>query len=337
MKKNLIPLDIQFFAAGRVCTGFSKPYVAKYNANAGVVTFTDGRVLARGVSVSLAPDASSDNNFYADNQLAESESGTFTSGTVTLTVDGLFTAAERFIQGLPESGADGWTNYGDNKNTPYIAIGYIARYQSDGVVTYVPTVIPKTKFGLLSQSANTQADTIDWQTQELTANIMRADDANHNWKMVGGDYMTEAEAELALQTKLGIYVVNPVLSPVGAGATLFGQLVGDMQSGIVIEDGKITGNLAYIDSGALATDWGPGNFIAIQFSNIDSRATSVRVGLQPSESSGLVELINDPDKNGVFKITDKTTQKFTVISSDGTNTTTTQYDLSGLVLADAGV
>lgn len=336
MKK--IPFDLQFFAAGRVCTGFSKPYVAKYNANAGIVTFTEGRVLARGVSVSLEPNSSSDNKFFADNQLAESADGTFTSGTVTLTVDGLFMDAERFIQGLPAAGSDGWTEYGDNKETPYIAVGYIARYQSDGVESFVPTIIPKTKFGLFNQSAQTQEEEIDWQTQEITANVMRADNSNHNWKMVGSGYTTEAEAELALQTKLGIYVVNPVIEPVADGVTLFDKLVSEIQSDIRIAGGKIVGTLKFIEgglaeSGPLAGD---GNFLALQFLNIDSRATSVRVGLQPSVSSGLVELIEDPDKNGVFKVSNKDTQKFTIISSDGTHTTTTQYDLSGLTLLDAG-
>lgn len=333
-----VPFDLQFFAAGRVCTGFSKPYVAKYNSNAGIVSFSEGRVLARGVSVSLEPNSSSDNKFYADNQLAESADGTFTSGTVTLTVDGLFMDAERFIQGLPAAGEDGWTHYGDDKSTPYIAIGYIARYMSDGVESFVPTILPKTKFGLFNQSAQTQGEEIDWQTQEISANIMRADDSNHDWKMVGSGYTTEAEAEQALQTKLGIYVVNPVVEPVADGVTLFGSLVSAMQSGIRVAGGKIVGTLKFIEgglaeSGPLAGD---GNFLALQFLNIDSRATSVRVGLQPSESTGLVELIDDPDKNGVFKITDKNTQKFMVVSSDGTHTTTTEYDLSGLTVLDAG-
>lgn len=333
-----IPLELQFFAAGRVCTGFSKPYVAKYNSNAGIVTFTEGRVLARGVEVSLEPNSSSDNKFYADNQVAESASGTFTSGTVTLTVDGLFNDAERFVQGLPAPGSDGWTSYGDNKDTPYIAIGYIARYQSDGVETYVPTVIPKTKFGLFNQDAKTQEEEIDWQTQEITADIMRADNTNHDWKFVGSDYTSEADAERALQTKLGIYVVNPVIEPVADGVTLFDELVGNMQSNIAIVGNKITGTLKYIDGGLAETGplSGSGNFLALQFVNIDSRATSVRVGLDPSEGTGLVELINDPDKNGVFKITDKDTQKFMVVSSDGTHTVTSEYDLSELVTLDAG-
>ena len=123
MKKNKIDLFLQFFAAGKVCTGFSKPYVAKYNASGGVISFTEGRVLARGVNVQVAPDSSDDNGFYADNQLAESDNGVFTGGTLTLTVDGLLTAAEKFLMGLPEAGADGWIGYGDNQQVPDVAVG----------------------------------------------------------------------------------------------------------------------------------------------------------------------------------------------------------------------
>ena len=57
------------------------------------------------------------------------------------------------------------------------------------------------------------------------------------------------------------------------------------------------------------------------------------VGLDPSHSGGLVELINDPDKNGVFKISE-TTQKFKVVVSDGTHTETQTFDLSGLTLEE---
>ena len=72
--------------------------------------------------------------------------------------------------------------------------------------------------------------------------------------------------------------------------------------------------------------------MALQFENIDSRATSVKVGLDPSVSSGLVEIIDDPDKNGVFKVTNKDTQKFVIVTSDGTHTTRAEYDLSQLTV-----
>ena len=205
MKKNKIDLFLQFFAAGKVCTGFSKPYAAKYNASGGVISFTEGRVLARGVNVKVAPDSSDDNGFYADNQLAESDNGVFTGGTLTLTVDGLLTAAERMLMGLPEAGADGWIGYGDNQQVPDVAVGYIARYMSGGVTTYTPTILVKTKFNQLSLSAATQEQEIDWQTQELTARIMRGENANHDWKLIPeNDYATEAEAEAALRAKLNI-------------------------------------------------------------------------------------------------------------------------------------
>lgn len=78
-----------------------------------------------------------------------------------------------------------------------------------------------------------------------------------------------------------------------------------------------------------------GNFLALKFSDIDSDATSVKVGLVPSAiGMDLVEIINDPDKNGVFRITNKDTQKFKVVISDGSHETVQLFDLSGLTLEE---
>ena len=104
-----------------------------------------------------------------------------------------------------------------------------------------------------------------------------------------------------------------------------------MQTGLNVADGKITGTLKYLDSGAIATDWGAGNFMALKFTNIDADATSVKVGMSPSQGSGLVEILTDPDKNGVFKVTDKTKQKFVVESTVGSFTNRQEFDLSELV------
>lgn len=106
-----------------------------------------------------------------------------------------------------------------------------------------------------------------------------------------------------------------------------------MQSGVSVSGNKITGTLTKLTSGQLVTDWGEGYFLALKFSNIDADATSVKVGLLPSVSSGLAEIINDPDKNGVFKITDKDVQKFKVVQSNANGKTTQLFDLSGLVLS----
>lgn len=191
-------------AAGRVCTGFSKPYVALYDSSNNAITYTSGQVLARGVDVNIEPDSADDNNFYADNQTAETAAGGFTGGTVTLTVDGLLMAAEKLIMGLPAPGEDGFTAYDDDQQIPYVGIGFICRYMSSGTTSYVPTVLVKTAFNQIPTNAATQEEEIDWQTQELTATIMRGDDAKHTWKYQGEEYPTEAAAEAKLRTKLGI-------------------------------------------------------------------------------------------------------------------------------------
>ena len=199
-------------AAGKVCTGFSKPYVAIYHNNGGNVTYSKGQILARGVSVSIEPEVADDNTFYADNIASETSPGVFTGGNVTLTVDGLLQEAEQMIMGLsaPEEITVGESqkvevlSYGDKTNIPYMGIGFIARYQSDGVESFSPIVLTKARFQTSSLEAETQEEEISWQTQELTAPLMRDDTPNHNWKKVAADQSTEEEAEAVIRAMLGV-------------------------------------------------------------------------------------------------------------------------------------
>jgi phi13 family phage major tail protein len=202
--------------AGRVTTGFSKPYVALYNNVGTTVTYTGLRRLARGVNVNISPESADDNKFYADNIEAESAAGQFAGGNVDLTVDGLYTDAERFIQGLPAPGADGWTNYGNDQVIPYMGLGFIVRYMSGGVTSYQPMLLTKVKFNTPGTEAATQEDEIDWQTQSLSASISRDDTTKQNWRSLGASFATEAEAELALKVKMGY--VAPELSTLTIGA-----------------------------------------------------------------------------------------------------------------------
>lgn len=192
-------------AAGRVCTGFSKPYVALYATSGGSVVYSSGQLLARGVEVSVeAEEASESNNFFADNIIAESISGVFSGGTATLTVDGLLDSTRRLIYGLPTADGDGWTHYGDSQNVPYVGIGFVTRYMSEGVTSYVPTVLTKAIFQAEPQEAATQEDEVEWQTTELTATLMRDDSSDHDWKLIGAAVATEALAEDAIKDLFGI-------------------------------------------------------------------------------------------------------------------------------------
>lgn len=191
-------------AAGKVTIGFSKPYVALYSESGGVITYSSGQLLARGVSVSAEPESSDNNNFYADNIVAESDAGRFTGGTVTLTVDGLLQDAEKLIQGLGAADADGFINYDDDQATPYVGIGFVVETMSEGVRYFTPVVFTKTRANQLGTNAETEGESIDWQTQEIEFSIFRDDSAKRCWKRVGGEMATEAAAEAAVKTALDI-------------------------------------------------------------------------------------------------------------------------------------
>lgn len=199
-------------AEGKVIIGFSAPYVGLYTNTGSAVTYTKGRRLARGVDVSLDVETSDDNEFYADNVLAESENGKFSGGKAQLTVDGLHDDAEKMIYGLPdpeeytygENKTVSVLNYGDDANPPYVGIGFVITYQSDNAETYQPMVLTKGKFATHGTDAKTREKEKTWQTQALEAAIHRDDTAKHNWKKLFAEQATEAEAIAILEAFLGV-------------------------------------------------------------------------------------------------------------------------------------
>lgn len=178
-----------------VTTGFRNIYVANYSATGQKVTYTGLAKLARARSFTLSVDASDDNNYYADDVLAETESGAnFTSGTLELTVDGLSGEEEALLFGLPGEQTVQVNEtpvkvlkYGDGMHPPFVGVAGIVRKQLNGVVTFKPFILPKCQFVLSDDSANTAEETIEWQDQTLNANVMRDDTADHNWKITPYD------------------------------------------------------------------------------------------------------------------------------------------------------
>ena len=126
--------------------------------------------------------------------------------------------------------------------------------------------------------------------------------------------------------------------PIVEGGTAdlpWGYSASDLGTSVAVANGAITGTLKYVSSGALANDWGAGNFLYLKWSNIDSKANSIKVGLEPSAGAGMQECYSDPDRNGVFKITNKNIQKFKIVVSDGEHSNVSTYDLSGLTLLNS--
>lgn len=204
-------IDESKLAKGRVITGFSHPVVALYNAPGGLGSYSDGMIAARGVSIDMDVETADDNDFYADNAVAESESGIFAAGTLTLGLDGMHPAAERFVLGLAEPravevGAKSFqfAGTGTGANPPYVGVGVIIEYKSGGQNIYVPVVFTKGKFRQTGISARTREGSIDWQTQTMTVDLHRDDTDDHHWKEVGADFASEAEAIAVLHAVLNV-------------------------------------------------------------------------------------------------------------------------------------
>ena len=116
-----------------------------------------------------------------------------------------------------------------------------------------------------------------------------------------------------------------------------GKGASDIQSNIAINDGRVTGELKFIEGGiAAGTLSGDGYFIGLKFSNFASGLTytDVKVGIVPS-ATGMPLQTLDIDKNAVFKVSNKNTQKIKIVQSDSQGHKNIQLlDLSGLTLEE---
>lgn len=194
-----------------VTTGFSEPHIAKYSNTGTTVSYSGGMKLGRGVSMSIEVESADDNNFYADDIVAETETGTMTSASATVTVDGMEPEVAAFALGLPaatqetigESPVDVY-DYDDRMNPPFLGLGVLQRVMLNGVQYWVPIVFTKVKMNNPSDEANTQENQIDWQTQELEMTILRDDSANRRWKRVFERQTTKAAALNIITTYLKV-------------------------------------------------------------------------------------------------------------------------------------
>lgn len=191
--------------------GLSKPYYAKYAATGSTVTYSGGGILAKAVEFSAEIEDTEDNNLYADNGIAEADRS-FSGGTLTITTDDLEQDASAAILGItPKSltieGVETETPtelvYGDSQVIPYLGFGIIVKKKINNVTKWRAIVFTKIMFSVPNDAATTQGETIEWQTPELTATIMRDDTTEHAWKRES-TMDSEADAEAYIKNCLNI-------------------------------------------------------------------------------------------------------------------------------------
>lgn len=194
-------------------------------------------------------------------------------------------------------------------------------------------------------SANGIGDVFDFTTDADTGLVGIHEDANYarmqeeTVAISGVSIFAEMPAGVIVGT-IGSDLPKPItVSVMGGTSTVYGVDVSDIQSNVTLNGKAFSGSLKYLDGdNAIVNEWGAGHFLAITFAADNwNDYTSVKVGLNPSMGSGMVELIGHTDDlDSVFKVTDDVAQKFVVKATKGGKTTTTTYDLTGLTLEAEG-
>lgn len=190
--------------------GLSKPYIATYVNTNGTVSYSARTVLGKYTNIDVSLDSADENILYADNGPAESDSQ-FSGGTVTVTTDDLRAEAFKTALGLVEEAISGvtdgspkWMVFNDNQNAPYFALAGIIKKKVDGAYKWQAFVLEKVKFRNPDLSVATQGETIEWQTPELEATILRSDASGHPWFRLSTDLDSEEDAVAAIESYLPV-------------------------------------------------------------------------------------------------------------------------------------
>lgn len=199
--------------------GLSGMFVAEYNESAGAVTYSKGTRYGRARSFSTSITTSDDNDYYADNGLAETQTGAFENGSLEIvTAETAFSLAE-YIHGLAKKkltlGSDEVTvvEYGDDTDPPYLGWGCVRKKQYKQKKYWDAIIFPKLAFKIPDEEADTEEESVDWQDTTESAKIMKSDAANHPWKKRSQNFSTEAEAIAFIKAYLNITDGAEDLSP----------------------------------------------------------------------------------------------------------------------------
>lgn len=187
--------------------GLAKPYYAKYAANAGVVSYSDGGLIGKAVEAQIELEDTEAVVLYADNVAAESVAS-FSTGTLTLTVDELSVTTAGAILGITPvavtSPAAGNTlEFRSGQAIPYLGLGLIVNKVVSNVNVYMGLILNKIQFRIPAGDYTTMGETIEFQTPELEATIMKDDTANGVWQE-WGEFSSFTAAENWVKTKLSI-------------------------------------------------------------------------------------------------------------------------------------
>lgn len=180
--------------------GLSRPIIALYKVEGSTVRYSDVTVVGKATKLDMELEDQDGNILYGDNGPAESDNkfggGNITLGTTELSPDAMAKTLGTTTEILGEVN---WTVFNDDQETPYVGLGAVAKKQIDGKTKWAAIVYPKIQFKNFGEALVTQGESIEWQTPEISATLMRDDTEKHEWRRISGPLETEDAAEAAIR------------------------------------------------------------------------------------------------------------------------------------------
>ena len=237
--------------------GLSKPYYAKYKNNAGVVTYSDGGVFGKAIEWGVTVEKADDNHLYADNGISETDKAKFLSGELTVTTSGIKPETNKVILGLKTKSVTvngkqvTVTVYDDDAKSPDLGFGIIEWHQNNNIDKYRAVILLRVFFSIPEDAATTKGETVEWNTPEITASVMRSDAVNangvHPWKE---DAWFDSEADAEEYIKQVLMIVEkaaPVTSNVASGTYTTAQ-------NVELSTTEGSGTIYYTDNGTIPSE-----------------------------------------------------------------------------------
>lgn len=171
--------------------------VATVDDTTGEITYGKPKKPAKAISFNFEPNIA-EASLYADDSRAEYDSRV-TGGTVTMGIDR--EDADTMCEMLGHTkGNTGEIIDNINDVAPYVGVGRITRLMENGVQKFRGTVLSLVKFSEPSEEDNTMGESIEFNTSELSGQMIVPQNGNWRHRKV---FDTQAEAVTYIEGLLG--------------------------------------------------------------------------------------------------------------------------------------
>lgn len=185
--------------------GLSKPIIGLYHVEGAEVSYSDVAVVGKATKLDMTLEKQEEGIVYGDRGPVEA-CNEFCGGTIALGTDELSPDAMTKTLGATTDNIGGvnWIVFNDNQETPYVGLGAIMKKRIGGATKWVALVFPKILFQNFDEALVTQGETIEWNTPEIKAILMRDDTEKHEWRRISEPLDTEEKAEAAIYAFFGV-------------------------------------------------------------------------------------------------------------------------------------